>query len=431
MKHFAFLLSAALLVCAGRPALADVPSSGYSLSTQSNPAFGSVTCTLPGGDLVTFDGLSIDRWSPAGSLVTHLGSFPAFFAPSFVVPAPSGTFVLLGEITNHELYVAQTDGSGVALLPTPIVFNFAAAFDSPTTAIVSAAAGGFGNGNDLLRVSTSTGAVVHIGHVSGPSGPLTLDATGNLYYATQTDQFPAPPGSTDVIGWTAAQLAAGIQLSRGNATVIGLGFDGGGSLALDPVTGKLYLAEDNYSLASYKIRKVGSDQASSPVVLTGLNWISDLQFVSGGGPASFDAYQPANGQNLRYATTDFSSVSELGTIAPKRPVLTISGPGTGGSGVVTLDLTGGVPNGSAYLLFCKQIFLFGGEIPVPFPGFLFHTSFDLSKTRRVPFYLPCDANGTAQFTLLNPGNLVGLYAYQFLVGPSNGTFVGSSTIAQF
>ncbi len=71
------------------------------------------------------------------------------------------------------------------------------------------------------------------------------------------------------------------------------------------------------------------------------------------------------------------------------------------------------------------------EVPLPFGGFLLHTTFVMAQTRRMPFYLPADANGTSVFQIQNPGGLQGLLAYQFLVATPTGGFLGSSNVAQF
>src|SRR6185436_9666725 len=122
---------------------------------------------------------------------------------SFVVPTPDGSAVALGESTNNGIFLAQTDGSGLVPVTT-VVFNYAAAYAPNGDLYVSAATGGFGNGNDIVRVRFSPPSAVNIGHVAGPSGPVTVKGNGDLCYATQDPGFPPAPGSTNVVLWSAA-----------------------------------------------------------------------------------------------------------------------------------------------------------------------------------------------------------------------------------
>lgn len=409
---------------------ADTPASGYSVQSMPSPAFAAPMTTLPGGDFVTFDGQNIDRWTAQGIFVQTLGTFATSVFPSFAVTTPAGTAVIVGESTNQKIWIVPTSATG----PTPLAtlqFNYDATFSPSGDLFVSAATGNFGAGNDIYRVAIPSGVSTPIAHVDGPSGPIAFDASGALYYATQGSGFPAPPGSTDVIKWSAAAVQLG-GLTNANATRVCMGLDGGASLAIDPTTQKVYIAETSFFFGTNRVRRVGANQANSPIVVDagGLS-IYGMQFLPGTSAATFDAYQPGTGVRLTYGATNFFSASERSITSPARPQLVLSGPGLNGPGVVTMTVTGGVPNGSAYLLYCAQTALFPTEIPVAFPGFLFHTPFALAQTRRLPFYLPADSNGTSVFQIQNPGGLQGLKAYQFLVGGPTGIFIGSSNAAQF
>jgi hypothetical protein len=436
MKTLSLLTPLAALSLAALPLFAgDTVSPGWSVGTQPNPAFGAAVCTLPGGDLVTFDGISIDRWSPAGTFVANLGTLPGFVFASFAVPTSDGQAIVVGDSGNGSsqtgsLYLAMADGSGTSFLLS-LAFAYDAAFLPGGDLIVSAATGGFGNGNDLVRVSLAPPQATMIGHVAGASGPVAIDASGELHYATSSAAFPAPAGSSDVLRWSAAQVQAG-GLTEANAALVGSGFDGAASLGIDPVTGRLYLAEVNFSLAVNRIVRVEATKVLSPVVLDSSDTLSGLQFVNlAGGAASFDAYQPETGVNLRCTVTDFASRSDVLTVKPARPVISASGPGLSGPGPITVTVTGGVPNGIARLTACPQSAITTPEKAYQLPAFLHHTGFDLSKTRRAPASVGADAQGKASYVLFNNGNLLGLNGYQFFVGTAAGTFVGSSTSVLF
>jgi hypothetical protein len=407
------------------PVRADVPAPGYQLASQPSPAPFAATCTLPGGDIVTFDGLSVDRWTAGGAFVGTLATLPGFTFSSFVIATPDGSAVVFGENSNGDLFIAQSDGSGYAPLVN-LTFNYRAAWLPGGDLLVSAATGGFGNGNDLVRVALNPPGATFIGHVAGPSGPVAVAADGALYYATQSDIFPTPPGSTDVIRWSAATVQLG-NLSAGNAQTVGAGFDGGSALAIDPVGGGVYLGDSNFGLSQYKVRLVGSNPANSPIVVDqGANFIGNFEFVPGGGPGSFAAWQPHNGVNLKY-----NAGFDQFTVRPLRAVLAVSGPGTTGPGIVTFSVTGGVPNGSMFATACPLPFVNPFETAHQLPTFLWVTAFTLANTRRASTPVPLDANGTGTFQIFNQGNLQGLMAWQFLVGNSSGVFVASTTTVTF
>ncbi|MEO6709976.1 MAG: hypothetical protein ABIP42_10385, partial [Planctomycetota bacterium] len=402
---------------------ADTPASGYSVQSVQNPAFAAPTTTLPGGDFVTFDGQNVDRWTAQGAFVQTLATFATAVFPSFAVTDPAGTTVIVGESSNQKLWLVPTDASGKLQLAS-LTFNYDAAFSPAGELFVSAATGNFGPGNDIYKVAIPSGALTPIGHVNGPSGPLAFDAGGTLYYATQGIGFPTPADSTDVVKWSPAAVAAG-GLDNSNATPVCIGLDGGASLAVDPSTQRVYIAETSFLLGTNYVRRVGATPSSSPIVVdAGANSIYGMQFLPGTTAATFDPYQPSSGVRLAYGATDFFSSSLRSVVSPARPQLILSGPGLGGVGAVTLTLTGGVPNGCSYLLYCRQTALLPNEVALPFPGFLFHTPFAMSQARRLPFFLPCDANGTSVFQIQNPGGMQGLFAYQFLVGGPTGVFVG-------
>jgi hypothetical protein len=425
-RTFAALI---LGVLAASPLRADTVLPGFRLDVLPSPAVGSAALTLPNGDWVLFDGQAITRWTANGTPVANLGSLPAFGFPSFIRLNPQGTAVVIGESSQHGLWTVPLDGSGPVPLTT-IEFNFDAVFDLDGTLIVSAdTSAGPANTNELVRVHPASGAQTSLGSVDGYSGPVALAANGDLYYATS--EFPAL-ASTDVLRWTAAQHHGGTPLSNANATVVATGFEGGFALAFEPDSGELYMAEVNFSLQIFRVLQVDTSPAQSIELVTATHPIAGLHFRELGGLATFDAYQPGTGVVLRYTTGDlFQGVWEHVTVSPRQPELVLSGPGVNGVGPVTLTLTHGVPGGTAFLVYCRQSLLSPTVQAWPFHGFLWHTRFDPSRTRRVNFFLPTDPEGTTELTLFNPGNLKGQWGYQFLVATPAGEFVGASVDVKF
>lgn len=422
----ALVLSALALTAPVSAATADVPAPGYALASAPNPAFGAALLTLPDGGLVTWDGVAVERWLPDGTFVATLTTFSPEVFESFVVAAPGGDSVVIGNSSNGRLHEVFLDGSGrrsVARLD----FNFDAAYGPDGGLYVSAATCGFQCGNRIVRVDVASGATERVATVAGPSGPLAFDAAGNLVYATQAD-FPAPPDSTDVIRWTPAQLATGGgMLTELDAEVVAPDFDAGSSLACDPVTGRLYLGANDFLNGVHGVFRIEGDGDASPVVVQAANPIGALQLLTGGGAGSFDPYQPAGGVALRYTTTDFVALSDFVTVDPARPVLAITGPGTTGPGPFTLTLTGAEPGGGATIVYAPQSGFDPNEHTFPFPGFLLHTGLPLAQLQRLPFALAVDGTGGAAVTFQNPGGLEGAFAWQLWIRDATGALIGTSS----
>jgi hypothetical protein len=96
----------ALFSVALTPAVhADGPGPGFgeSILSFSPPVF-AVGVELSGGDLITFDGLVMERVDASGALVESYQVLPAFAFPSFVVVAPDESFAVVGESTNGDLF---------------------------------------------------------------------------------------------------------------------------------------------------------------------------------------------------------------------------------------------------------------------------------------------------------------------------------------
>jgi len=414
----------------------DTPSSGYQVANRLvNPSFGAATCTLANGELVTFDGLEVARWTPDGTFIAPIATLSGFTFPSFIKAAPDGLGVVFAESGDGSgpagnVYYVHIDGSALTP-PLPLVFPYDADFLPSGDLVVSAATLGFGNGNDFALVKFAPPSVTLIGHVDGASGPVAVSRAGDIYYATQISGGSPPPGATDIVRWPYSLVLAGTPLDASNALTIATGFDGGSSMVFDPIKGRLFLAENNFGLGVHNIWRVKTDHAHSTLIATSTDWTSQLRFANAGGSATFDAYQPEDGSRLVFDSTDFFSFNDIVTVAPLRPVLSITGPGVLGAGNVTLSVTGGAPNGCALLTYCTQSSIAPVESDMHFPKFLHHTPFDLTQTVRFNFLVPSDAAGTTNVTFYNPGGLAGLFGYQFLVGNAAGALIGSSNAVQF
>jgi len=426
------LLFPLFVASVGSLASADTTITGFSLTRTVNPVPSSVSCSLPDGDFVTFDGTFIRRWNADGTLEDQLGFLSNSVFASFVRLTPAGDAVIIGDSGGltptpaGDLHHVALDGSGVTFLGS-IPYNYDGEFNSSGDLLVSAAPLGSSAGTDIFRVTIAPYSATLIGHVDNASGPVAIARNGDLFYGMQQD-FTLANGPQDIVRWSAGLIASGTFLNSSNAVVYATFPEPTSALEFDRE--RLYASENRY-LGNHRIRRVRPNGQVSPVVVTADDWITGMRFASAGSSATFDAYQPGDGVRLIYTTSDFFMLDDQVTVAPVRPTLTVSGLGTTGVGPVQFNLTGGVPNGSALLTYCPQTLLFPVEQSYPLPQFTLLTPFLLQATTRFQFLIPTEAAGAASLTLWTPGGLAGLNGWQFHVGRSNGVQIGSSNAVTF
>ncbi|MFN0245095.1 MAG: hypothetical protein ACKVWV_19605 [Planctomycetota bacterium] len=442
---FRFLLCVSLVACCATPVFAQTATSapanshglvrpiarpfdqlapGFAYDSVRNVGLFDAYASRPNGERVVFDGFSITRTAHDGTLLATLGTLPGFVFTSFVAVDPTDTFALVGESSTGVIYKVDLAGGGVAPL-ADLDFNFDAAFEGANHVLVSAATCGFGCGNELYRVHTSTGVATLIGTVTGPSGPLALAANGDLYYGIQTDAFPPPPGAFTIVRWNAALVTSG-GLTNGNATTFVSGLDGAADLALEPVNGHVFVADSSFGSTGYVREFNLAGTRVAEIVETGAS-VSNLEFFDGTGPGAFQAFQPATSTTLRYRSTHFTTVqfSRVMHAVPQRPMPALAGPGIAGPGEVTLTIRGAAPNGTVGILVCSADLVAPIESAYDFGTFLFHTGMPLPAIRRIG-EVPVDAAGNATWTYYNPGNLQGTRVLQAIVKDGRGVRVGSS-----
>jgi hypothetical protein len=436
------LLGAALLLAPPTPA--DTPAAGYEIESLAMPTGvplgGSVTCTLPDGDIAVFDGTSVTRWTDQGGFVQTIATIPESGFAAFILLKPdkgSVVFAHSGDFfagVHGEIFQAPLTGAGAVKI-VDFELPYDGQFLSNNLLLVSGDTTGQVVTTDIVKVDLVAKTATIAGTVDGPSGPIALRANGDLFYAPGQATFPAPPGSSEIVFWTAAEVA-GAFLDDDNYSVWASGYDPIGSMRVDPVKDRVFVAENLYdqtfSLVSARLRRARPNVATAEEIAVAGESISNLEFVNTEfGEANFQAYQPGNGSNLKYNTTDFSSSAQHARVRPLRPVLSVSGPGAAGFGSVTLSVSDAPVNGTLYLFYGLQSQMSPEEETYVHPGYLFHTHLNPGTAKRLPFFLPTDAGGNGSFTLYNPGSLNGLYGYQFLVGDGSAVFLGSTNDVVF
>jgi len=382
--------------------------------------------TLANGNRVVFDGTLVWLEEDDGTVLATIGATPVPSFSSFIQIDPTETFAVLGESSNGVIYrVALSGIGGLAPLVT-LVNNTDIAFESSgATALVSAATCGLGCGNEIHRLDVATGASTLVASLAGPSGPLAVSGSGDLYYATQSETFPTPPDAVVVIRWTSAQITNGpFPLTQAQAAIFTAGLDGGSSMAFDPQFGHLFVGESVY-LSTSRVLEIDRFGAVVGEVASSLDFQSKIEVFDAPGAGVLGAFQPA-GARLQYRTTDFNQgTSQIVRVSPRRPQLTAV---QNGNGTMTVSLSGATPGTNGFVI-SSQVALYNpSESSFDLVNYLFWTGMPYpNNIRRVGNQIAMDANGQGSFTFANSGPIQGTRVIQVLVRDASGLLRGSST----
>jgi hypothetical protein len=418
------------------PALAQGTSApGLSVDPIHAVSPYAAIASFANGDSLLCDGAGIRRLDPSGAtLTTYLSFSPSVFA-SFILIAPDESVAYVGESTNNDIWRVPLAGSGPPSVLVNLVFNFDACFDQGGDLIVSAATCGFDCGNELVRVDTATGGTSVLAKVSGASGPVAMDALGNLYYGTQQG-FAPPLGSLEIVLFPSAALQAGpLPLDDADAVLWSSGWNGLSDFALDPATQRLYAAENTFASGANQVWHVQSNKASSRLLYNGPtgSWCSHFDLRAIQAPAQFLPYQPPAGGELLVSVTDFFANTTTRTaLKTARPQGALSGPGASGPGAFTWSIEGGAPNGwilgalgpSATYDPVESAVLITGVPPL-------FTGLNLATAQFLPVFLPLDAQGDLAFASSNPGAFSGNLALQGVLYGPGFQLLGTTTSVLF
>jgi hypothetical protein len=388
--------------------------------------------TLADGSYVSFEGLLFEHYGPDGNLLATLGTLPGSVFPSFLEVHPSGAFAIAGESSNGDLFKVDIVNGGFVTLAN-LNFNFDLAWDTdPGFAYVSAALGGFGAGNDILRLNLSTGATTALVHLAGPSGPIAVDDEGNLHYVTQFDGpgWPPPLEAEELIRWDDADLDSagpGNLLDEADAVLEVAGLDGGSSMVYDPRSGFLFLAHVNFQGLAQEVLQIDPSTGVLDTVATSFTWIQNLELQNGNGEATLSAYQPL-GSRILVQNTDFGgSLRDRVIVEPLRAVATYSGPISGNSGPATITFSGAEPDGAVSVLLARSTNLLPNEL-VSHLGWVapVFTAMELRHIARRTFPLQADASGAVSITFQQPATLEGALLFQGIVYDTVGSPLGTT-----
>ena len=262
--------------------------------------------------------------------------------------------------------------------------------------------------------------------LTGPSGPLLITPNGDLLYAIQSDRFPTPPGSVELIRFTSSQVASALSssvpLPMNAGTVVMRGLDGAADLALDDRR-RLYISDPQHGgiLRTWPGRFALEPE---PFVKPSKLMVLGLAFVDTGLP-TMDSYQPSNGADLYAFTTDWTITAEVRRITPRRPRLQAT-PNPAPKGQLQLKVTEAPRNAATWVGLSLL-----PDVPERPVFFAEGVSLFLGLDFLVPPFLltgTTSPGGSLTLNLTHPGQfLLTLNAQTLVGGPPRSGFVQVAT----
>lgn len=157
---------------------------------------------------------------------------------SFIRVSPDGTYALYGVTGGSADGINKIDLATFAVNHiADLTGNFDLAFLTTTTALISANVN-YAPVNNIyyLDINNPSGMKV-IAQFSGvPSGGITVNSNGDVYYVKSTYAYPAPPASYTLLKFTSAQIQNAINATTilgENDSQIHITLDGGYNVAVN------------------------------------------------------------------------------------------------------------------------------------------------------------------------------------------------------
>ncbi|MEC7584364.1 MAG: hypothetical protein VYE77_08600 [Planctomycetota bacterium] len=407
-QSFAATLAASLTLTLLLPA--QTLPEGYATDTTALPTGANSILVIPEGT-AWFDGTDL-VFTRHGQAPQTLLQFASSRFGAFTRLVRDGNALLFGESSFGELWLAPLDGSPPQLVTT-LNLPYDAVSLGPQRVMVSAKTGGFSaSHNDLIAVDLQTGTTTNIASIPGASGSVLLTDQGDLLYATAPATFPPPPGSVEILQFSAAQwsrpLTGGSILSSTEAQPLFQGIDAAGFMALDADGDILFVDWLNNKIAEINDLHSGG-------------WLTTLVDYSGSGlsPAGvtllqtnsrqFEPFAQPSGATLFVHETDFFSTDQLRSLTTK-PAELIAPSGTVPSGPFVLGIQGASAGGLAAI----AVNTTNAGVPalVELPGIEQTFWWDAAMFHPLnSYWSTLDGQGQANVTLNNPGVTPALTLY--------------------
>jgi hypothetical protein len=374
-------------------------------SQTSLPPAASGVLVLPGDRVVHFDGTDLVLSAP-GLPTQQLLHLPSPVFASFTIAAGPAT-VLFGESSTHGIWLVPLSGPQPVQPLATVPFNYDAVMLGAQRALLSAKTSGFATpDNDLLVIDLATGATQQLASLPGASGPVTVSANGDVYYATSSLAFPTPPGQTNVLRFRRATIDTALQqqsvLGTADAEVVMTGLDAASDICFDDDGDLLYSDWWNNEVGELNDATGASPWLGVPLVAYGLlPGAASLHFVAGNGPGVFEPFQPDGGR-LFVHETDFFATSSLRSLRAAQPDLTTAAPSPVPAGNFTLQVGGGPAGGLGLVAIALDAT--PGSQPIAIGGFEqpLHLSLAMSAGP-ILWAVGFDAQGSTALTICNPG----------------------------
>ncbi len=402
-------LSTLAVLALAAPGAADTAGAGFSATDlpSGGPTYESVT--LSNGDFVGIGDSTIVLFAPDGTPIRTLHTFMGVLPPEAIVVDPTETFVVASRSDGYSGGTYRVDLAGGPATYLSFLGPSWMVFEGPDS-VLGCVGNGFFNWS-LFRLDVNTGAFTQKSAMfPAVNMPLGLDAAGNLYLSYE----PGFTGNYVIERFPAAQVAGGGQLSPGEGTVVRTGFDILSDFAVTADGSTFFVAEIPALGVSRILASTSSVGHQELLRITPPEYVFDVQFRPGTAPAKFLAFQPATGGELVYQTR-FGSARARRSLAPARPVASVSGPGTSGSGPYDLTLTGGPPHGRAIVFFGPLSGYNPNEPAYPRNGIPLFFGLQRSTAHRAPGSIQLDANGNAVQPYVNNAESPNMWAIQALL----------------
>ena len=406
---------------------------GYSSHLGRLPTTAGNVLRLSASSHVSFDGQDlVSRSSQGTTVLLHFGA-PVF--GSFTIAADA-QHLLFGESSTNGLWLVPLHGLPPTQPLVTLTLNYDAALYDTARAVVSAKVGGWSApDNDLWMVNLSTGATQLLAQLPGASGPVAVSPAGDLYYATASPLFPAPPGSTEVLRFRRAVVDLALQqnqvLGIAQADLLWTGLDAASDLAFDN-DGDLFFVD----WWNNRVGELNDIDSGAPWVTTWIDYGSAsygataLQFVRGPGDVPFEPFQPAAGRMVVHETS-YGSISQTRELRGLRPVAEVSPSSPIPVGPVAFDLRGGPGQGLG--LVAIAVAGPGSQLRLTLPGFEAALWWESGLANAMATYpVALDAQGNGTLALVNPGTSVPVeFLAQFACIDLADAHLGSSEAVRF